>query len=266
MNKKGMTLIELLVVIGILSMLFMLVAPNAIKSFKNSKKNAFLSEVQTIFSTAVAQVQVDHPKRVRDFTYCRINGENCEKAATDDYVDGLELTGNTVVDYIVLIDRKNNVKYFAASNGEYQYYSFKEVSDVSDITIDDITEVSETTQSNVADLAAIIGIQDKIKNNETAGYLDVNLKMKSGKCTDSSDGVTTSCCHGDASILKFDVYINDVKVATNVKDYYTTQKYGTKYKVVAHAQGNHKCNTTEHNNFQGIFQSGKQISVNILCE
>ena len=152
MNKKGMTLIELLAVVGILAMLFMLVAPNAINAFKNSKKSSFLTDVQTIYTTAIAQVQADHPRRVSDFYYCRNKGEECEHSINN--VEGLELSGNTETNYIIQIDRQNNVVFFLAQNGEYQYSysasgSSEELTDSSQITIDDIVRIDEPEANKI---------------------------------------------------------------------------------------------------------------------
>lgn len=55
LNKKGFTLIELLAVIAILAILFMLVTPNILKMFTSGKKQAFVTQVQSVAKAAESQ-------------------------------------------------------------------------------------------------------------------------------------------------------------------------------------------------------------------
>ena len=52
MKKKGFTLVELLAVIAILAILVIIALPNVIKLYNDAKKNAFLTEVKTLYNTA----------------------------------------------------------------------------------------------------------------------------------------------------------------------------------------------------------------------
>ena len=52
LNKKGFTLIELLAVIAILAILMLLVTPNILEMFNNGRKNAFVTQVQSVWKAA----------------------------------------------------------------------------------------------------------------------------------------------------------------------------------------------------------------------
>ena len=52
MKKKGFTLVELLAVIAILAILVIIALPNVLKMYNDSKKNAFLTEVKSLYNSA----------------------------------------------------------------------------------------------------------------------------------------------------------------------------------------------------------------------
>ena len=54
-NKKGFTLVELLAVIAILAILMLLIMPNVLNMFQNGRKDAFITQVQTVWRTANTQ-------------------------------------------------------------------------------------------------------------------------------------------------------------------------------------------------------------------
>ena len=54
-NKKGFTLIELLAVIVILAILILLAMPSVLKIMENAKKNAFVTEAESIIKAAQTQ-------------------------------------------------------------------------------------------------------------------------------------------------------------------------------------------------------------------
>ena len=59
MKKKGFTLVEVLAVIVILAVLTILVLPNALKLYKDSKVRAFTSEIREIYRVANNQYVLD---------------------------------------------------------------------------------------------------------------------------------------------------------------------------------------------------------------
>ncbi len=52
MNKKGFTLIELIAVVAVLSILMLLVVPNLIRNYNDSKKEVFHDNVVRIYDSA----------------------------------------------------------------------------------------------------------------------------------------------------------------------------------------------------------------------
>ena len=140
MNKKGMTLIELLVVVGILAMLILLVVPNALKAYNNSKKKNFLTDVQTVYKTAISQAKVDNYGKRISITYARLNGEVPEDA------EELDLTGSSKMDFRITVTPEGTIDYYAASDGEYQFYYLNPITDISQITEDMIQEVGSLNE------------------------------------------------------------------------------------------------------------------------
>ena len=149
MKKNGMTLVELLVVVGILSMLVLITLPNALNAYKNSKKKNFITDVQTVFKTAVSQSKVDNYGKRENSIYARINGETPENFLS------LELTGSTKMDYLIVVSFTGEVLEYAATDGEFQYYFANPISDVSEITDESIKEISELGDSEKIDVDTI---------------------------------------------------------------------------------------------------------------
>lgn len=58
-DKNGYTLIELLAVIAILGILLMVVAPKLVKTYKDTKDNTFVEEVQSIMKGVTKQYMPD---------------------------------------------------------------------------------------------------------------------------------------------------------------------------------------------------------------
>lgn len=55
LNKKGFTLIELLAVIAILAILMLLVTPNILEMFTKGRKDAFVTNAQSVWKAAEQQ-------------------------------------------------------------------------------------------------------------------------------------------------------------------------------------------------------------------
>ena len=51
-NKKGFTLVEVLAVVALLGLVMMLVIPNVLNPFKESKESLFLENVRTVHNSA----------------------------------------------------------------------------------------------------------------------------------------------------------------------------------------------------------------------
>jgi len=291
MNRRGMTLIELLAVVGILAMLLLIALPNALKAYRNSKKNNFVTDAQTIYKTAVSQVEVDHTSRNGYVIYCRFNGKPCEGS---DKFETLELTGSTAVDYFIVVDREGKVEYFAVTNKEFQYAggSVYKVShtlrgqvngknnyvptgitkivegmeDFTIITVDNITDISEINADNKIDighLAAnyeeeILGITTRTVElgamNQRLFFLDINVVV---------DGVKYEKPQQIQKYVVSDVYLNGHLVSEGVDDYWQMQVAGTNYRIRYEGKNGYKCNSTVANNERGIITS--PTYVDIIC-
>ncbi len=163
MNKKGMTLIELLAVVGILSMLILLALPASLNAYKNSKKSAFYTDIQSIYKTAVSQYQVDHYSDRNSIVYLRVNKEsftyalNNEGKATLKEEEPLELTGSTKTDFYIKLGKSAGgeviVTEFKATNVEFQYEFVPKneqenaLTDVAMITREDVVEAAEIEET-----------------------------------------------------------------------------------------------------------------------
>ena len=291
MNRKGMTLIELLAVVGILALLILLAIPNALRAFRNAKKENFVTDAQTIFKTAVSQVQADHPRRNDIVIYCRVDGEVCQGS---DRFETLDLTGNTEIDYFVAIDKTNRVEYFVVSNGEFQYAggsvykvshrsggvdpvtgkniyiptSIKKIiegmEDYTIITTDNITETAEIDDINRIDIAhlaenyeeEIYGITNKTiplgQMNERVFFLDVNVIINGVKYEKGADM---------KKYIRNNVYFNGHLVDKDVDDYWSMQVAGTNYRVEYRGINGYECYGTAAHNERGIITSPTYVDV-----
>ena len=95
-KKNGFTLVELLAVIAILAILVIIALPNVIKLFEKAKKNAFLTEVKTIYKESAKKYLNESMK-----------GKRLESISTDNNM--LDLVGEEI-DYCLLLDNKGSVK------------------------------------------------------------------------------------------------------------------------------------------------------------
>ena len=141
MNKKGFTLVELLAVIAILGVLMLIVLPNALSSYRNSKKSIFLSDIQSIYKTAVNQAKADNIGSRKAITYCRKDGYEC------DGFEELDLSGSKSIDYIITVDGDFTVSYFVATDEVYQYSKASAITDVTEINENDVAYIPEITEA-----------------------------------------------------------------------------------------------------------------------
>lgn len=122
-NKKGFTLIELLAVIAILAILVVLAVPAILDIFNSSKKNAFITQAQTIYKAAEEQIitkQLESPSTSVTMFYSE--GTDAQK---------LDLSGTSTVRYCIKVEN-NAITQFAVSDGTYSYKNTA-ISNVSDI-------------------------------------------------------------------------------------------------------------------------------------
>ena len=127
MKKKGFTLVELLAVIAILAILVIIALPNVIKLYNDAKKNAFLTEVKTLYNTASSKYISESLKgnKLRE-----INSNDSSK---------LDLNGNDLT-YKIKLNSDGSVASIAVKKGNYCIVSSK---DSSKITKSDVSEDCE---------------------------------------------------------------------------------------------------------------------------
>ena len=127
MKKKGFTLVELLAVIAILAILVIIALPNVIKLYNDAKKNAFLTEVKSLYSTANSKYISESLKGNK---LSEINSNDSSK---------LDLNGNDLT-YKIKLNSDGSVASIAVKKGNYCIISSK---DSSKITKSDVSEDCE---------------------------------------------------------------------------------------------------------------------------
>ena len=118
MKKKGFTLIELLTVIVILAILIIIVLPDIMKFFIDSKENAFLIEVKEIYKTAKQKWISESLFTTEERIYSKSNSEVCDNP--------LDLNGRSEIEYFIRINKAGNVVEYYVTDGTF---GFKYVGD-----------------------------------------------------------------------------------------------------------------------------------------
>ena len=123
MNKKGFTLVELLAVIAILAILVIIALPNVLKMYNDSKKNAFMTEAQTL-AKEVSSKYISESMKGNKVTVIS-NKQN-----------PLDMTGREL-EYSFELDSQGKIKNMTVSNGTYCISTNK---DYTKITRNDISD------------------------------------------------------------------------------------------------------------------------------
>ena len=113
-SKKGFTLVELLAVIAILAILMLLIMPNVLNMFQNGRKDAFITQVQTVWRTANTQYISGSLSGAANSTFastCPTGLSSC----------GQLDVGSTNVKYFVNINGEGNVAQIGVSDGNFCY-------------------------------------------------------------------------------------------------------------------------------------------------
>ncbi len=122
MKKKGFTLVELLAVIAILAILVIMALPAVLRMFNQARKDSFTNEVNTVIRTARQQYLLSGGQAT---TYSKDSNP-------------LSLTGNSELNYCMIINGEGKIIDFKATNGSYKYESDGMVDETSS---DDIVEI-----------------------------------------------------------------------------------------------------------------------------
>ena len=130
MNKKGFTLIELLAVIAILAILVVIAVPNVLNLFTGAKKNAFVTQAQSIYKAAQTTYVNDQFGTDRSNVYANVSLGTGSSSGKQ-----IELQGTTDVKYCVKFTG-GAVTYISVSNGSYRMT----VIDNTSVSIDALSE------------------------------------------------------------------------------------------------------------------------------
>lgn len=107
-NKKGFTLVELLAVIAILGIIAIIVVPNVLEQYEDSKKMILIDEAKNIYTAASEKYVTE-----------RTHGNKISVITNDGReVNTLSLEGGDVI-YTVHIDKEGNITTFKARNNKY---------------------------------------------------------------------------------------------------------------------------------------------------
>ena len=123
MKRKGFTLVELLAVIAILAILVIIALPNVLKMYNDSKKNAFMTEAQTL-AKEVSSKYISESMKGNKVTVIS-NKQN-----------PLDMTGREL-EYSFELDSQGKIKNMTVSNGTYCISTNK---DYTKITRNDISD------------------------------------------------------------------------------------------------------------------------------
>ena len=123
MNKKGFTLVELLAVIAILAILVIIALPNVLKMYNDSKKNAFMTEAQTLAKEVSSK-------------YISESMKGNKVSVISNQQNPLDMTGREL-EYSFELDSQGKIKNMIVSNGTYCISTNK---DYTKITRNDISD------------------------------------------------------------------------------------------------------------------------------
>jgi prepilin-type N-terminal cleavage/methylation domain-containing protein len=161
MKKRGFTLVELLAVIAILAILVILALPNVIDLFKSARKNSFLSEVNSLYTSARNEYMLN-----------AFSGNGSSKTYTNVSENNkLKIQGGTGdFKYCVTVDGSGNITKVEATNGTFKYESNVIANNA---TIDNVSEVEEGYELSCASYSTanqyvyFIGVSDVNRIGDT---------------------------------------------------------------------------------------------------
>ena len=113
LNKKGFTLVELLAVIAILAILMLLVTPNILSMFTEGRKDAFVTQVQSVWRAAEQQYMTKSFSGTASTVFTNLD------TSTDNDIS----FGSTDIKYYVSFDGNGNVAKIGVSDNNYCYFA-----------------------------------------------------------------------------------------------------------------------------------------------
>ena len=184
-NKKGFTLIEVLVVVVILAILTILVLPNLMDTFNESKKNSFTNEIRTLYTATESGWVKDFKENKGEIIYARTSEGECDKA--------LKINGRNNVHYYIKVDKKGLIVEYYVEDGTYQYTYFGE--GLKKEQIQNALEVTKITNNQRVTITC-----DGVTLPE-AGSSKLTIKPGSGEWNGSTEDKTFTQLPGTTKII-----------------------------------------------------------------
>lgn len=147
LNKKGFTLIELLAVIAILAILFMLVTPNILKMFTSGRKQAFVTQVQSIYKAAESEYMASQFTTSTGPIYCSEGTGSTEK---------LDISENKALKYYVQIDPMTG-KIIKLRVADKNFYYSSNTTGGDAVSVDNISDNIQSLDGKTAGIDCATG-------------------------------------------------------------------------------------------------------------
>ncbi len=151
MNKKGFTLIELLAVVAILAILAIIALPNVLEIYHNTRKNAFVNEIDSIIRVAKQQFFFNPVAS----SWSNVSGSS----------NKLSLSNDDYIEYYVETNENGEVIKLQVKNGTYQYSKEGKIDSASVDDVKVINDLDPSEQLNIKVLTYVYSFGSHYKGD-----------------------------------------------------------------------------------------------------
>ena len=137
MKKQGFSLVELLAVVAIMAVLIIIVLPNVVELYNDSKKNTFLIEVKSIFNSANVSYMKQSMQEADGIVFYRLKGDE----------NAVPLSGRQLY-YYVKVRRTGDIVEILVWDGT----NTKKKKDINGIKIAELSEDDIVTNIDTSNL------------------------------------------------------------------------------------------------------------------
>ncbi|MGM9878057.1 MAG: BspA family leucine-rich repeat surface protein [Bacilli bacterium] len=138
-TKKGFTLVELLAVIAILAILVIIAIPNVLRIYNSSKKNSFVTEVQTILKQTSTNYVQDIMSDGYSEKYIYTNVDDYRDENTSAIIETNLLNIETNKNYIIVLDSNGEINEVKIWDNSFCYSNKGNVKYIN-VNVNDINE------------------------------------------------------------------------------------------------------------------------------
>ena len=175
MNKKGFTLVELLAVIAILAILVIIALPNVLQMFNNAKRNAFSTEVKSIYKQAQSDYIADSLTSSGPRYYCSEldSSSSIHDGTSKEKCKNLNLT--TTKEYYVEMDNSGKVTYMGVKDNSFAYgqSNINSINSIDSTAMVDISNLDEfDVKGNDGTSSGTVDPSDPHIGEQYTAYLD----------------------------------------------------------------------------------------------